>query len=118
MLAHRGNQHILRNVEKRCIKRTEQHRRRFYEEQDFLQQILFDGNGPAFLFCQLIDLVKNQLFAFLHIDQHMLASHRFHVLCRLGNYRFRSQKTMTPAYISGLNAGDFQINNLLSEQGH
>ncbi|MNC52433.1 hypothetical protein D3C75_1017790 [compost metagenome] len=48
----------------------------------------------------------------------MLAAHGFHVLRRLGNYRFRSQEPVAPAYISGADTGYFQINDLLAEQGH
>lgn len=47
MLAHRRNQHILRNVQERLVECAVQHGRVLDQEQHLFQQIVLDGDMPA-----------------------------------------------------------------------
>ncbi|MNC21873.1 hypothetical protein D3C75_698590 [compost metagenome] len=115
MLTHRGNQHLLRNVQEGRIECTEQYSRSFHQEQHLFQQIFLNCDGPAFVCCQLIDLVQNQRFPLLHINQHMLRPHGFNISCRFCNDRLCTEKTVAAAHVACFYTGNLQIDNVLAE---
>ncbi|CDN41610.1 hypothetical protein BN871_AI_01210 [Paenibacillus sp. P22] len=116
MLPHRGDQHLLRNFQEGGVERPEQHGRRFDEEQHFLQQIVLDGDRPAFFCSKRFDLFHDQLLALRDIGDDMLGAESFDITGGLFHCRLASKEAMSARHVAAADAGNFQRNDFASQQ--